>query len=191
MVQSTTAGASAALRAVRGAFTRSASSSGASASNKAATTATTAATGGATASAPTSAASAASSGGFHLEHFAEVPPVPLALGLAGAIPFVALAAPVAPHLPVELPDAIASCRAQLQAGYGATILSFLGKRLPETERGRTRWPRTLSARSLHRHTAVRSSLTEEPTQEMCDVCPQSTTRGSSVNQPLGVFNRGD
>ena len=53
--------------------------------------------------------------------------MPLVLGLAGAIPFVALAAPVAPNLPFDLPEAIMSCRAQLQAGYGATILSFLGE----------------------------------------------------------------
>ena len=59
--------------------------------------------------------------------------MPLVLGLAGVIPFVALAAPVAPLL--ELPDAIVSCSTQLQAGYGATILSFLGK-----EERETAWP---------------------------------------------------
>ena len=43
-----------------------------------------------------------SSPGFHPEHLAEAPAgfmhVPVALGLAGAIPFVALAAPLAPAL---------------------------------------------------------------------------------------------
>jgi hypothetical protein len=65
--------------------------------------------------------------GFHPEHFASVPPVPLLLGMAGVVPFVALAAPVAPHLPFDLPDVIVACRGQLQAGYGVTILSFLGR----------------------------------------------------------------
>ena len=53
------------------------------------------------------------------------PPVPLALGLAGAIPFVALAAPVSASIGLEgvFPEAY---RAAAQAGYGAAILSFLG-----------------------------------------------------------------
>lgn len=68
---------------------------------------------------------AASSYRFHPEHFREVPPVPLALGLAGAIPFVALAAPVSASIGLEgvFPEAY---RAAAQAGYGAAILSFLG-----------------------------------------------------------------
>lgn len=72
-----------------------------------------------------SAAPPASSYRFHPEHFPEVPPVPLALGLAGAIPFVALAAPVSASIGLEgvFPEAY---RAAAQAGYGAAILSFLG-----------------------------------------------------------------
>ena len=97
-------------RALRGAFSRAASSSTASSSSS---------------SSVASAAPPASSYRFHPEHFPEVPPVPLALGLAGAIPFVALAAPVSASIGLEgvFPEAY---RAAAQAGYGAAILSFLG-----------------------------------------------------------------
>ena len=97
-------------RALRGALSRAASSSTASSSSS---------------SSVASAAPPASSYRFHPEHFPEVPPVPLALGLAGAIPFVALAAPVSASIGLEgvFPEAY---RAAAQAGYGAAILSFLG-----------------------------------------------------------------
>eukprot|EP00850_Spirogloea_muscicola_P002998 SM000011S19176 [mRNA] locus=s11:1289294:1292080:- [translate_table: standard] len=55
---------------------------------------------------------------------ASVPLVPLLLGFAGAIPFVALAPPVSPFVP--LPDKLRLKAAEAQAAYGATILSFLG-----------------------------------------------------------------
>eukprot|EP00897_Mesotaenium_endlicherianum_P010212 jgi/Mesen1/9219/ME000591S08535 len=53
-----------------------------------------------------------------------VPLVPLALGFAGAIPFVALAPLMASHVP--LPEMLSKQRAEAQAAYGACILSFLG-----------------------------------------------------------------
>ncbi|GAQ83250.1 hypothetical protein KFL_001410080 [Klebsormidium nitens] len=54
----------------------------------------------------------------------DVPLVPLLLGFAGATPFVALAPPVAPLLP--LPEDMHKRRADWQAAYGAVIASFLG-----------------------------------------------------------------
>eukprot|EP00899_Mesostigma_viride_P011651 jgi/Mesvir1/20487/Mv12373-RA.1 len=54
----------------------------------------------------------------------DVPPVPLALGLAGAIPFVALSPVGAMLLPV--PAALATHAVSSQIAYGASILSFLG-----------------------------------------------------------------
>jgi len=92
-------------RALRGAFSRAASSSSSASS----------------AAAPPPA----SSHHFHPEHFAEIPHVPLALGLAGAIPFVALAAPVSASIGLDavFPE---QYRAAAQAGYGASILAFLG-----------------------------------------------------------------
>jgi hypothetical protein len=73
-----------------------------------------------------------SSLGFHPEHLSETPPgffhAPILLGVAGAVPFVALAAPLAPILDPYLPEALfpAAYRGEMQAAYGATILSFLG-----------------------------------------------------------------
>ena len=73
-----------------------------------------------------------SSLGFHPEHLSETPPgffhAPILLGVAGAVPFVALAAPLAPMLDPYLPEALfpAAYRGEMQAAYGATILSFLG-----------------------------------------------------------------
>ena len=73
-----------------------------------------------------------SSPGFHPEHLAEAPAgfmhVPVALGLAGAIPFVALAAPLAPALGGYVPAGLfpVERRAEAQAKYGAAIVSFLG-----------------------------------------------------------------
>ena len=73
-----------------------------------------------------------SSPGFHPEHLAEAPAgfmhVPVALGLAGAIPFVALAAPLAPALGGYVPAGMfpVERRAEAQAKYGAAIVSFLG-----------------------------------------------------------------
>ncbi|CAI7754539.1 unnamed protein product [Closterium sp. NIES-53] len=55
---------------------------------------------------------------------ASVPLVPLVLGLAGAIPFVALAPPICSLVP--LPELLASQPAAAQAAYGAAILAFLG-----------------------------------------------------------------
>ncbi|GJP46435.1 hypothetical protein CLOM_g5722 [Closterium sp. NIES-68] len=55
---------------------------------------------------------------------ASVPLVPLVLGLAGAIPFVALAPPLCSLIP--LPELLASQPAAAQAAYGAAILAFLG-----------------------------------------------------------------
>ena len=54
--------------------------------------------------------------------------VPVALGLAGAIPFVALAAPLAPALGGYVPAGLfpVERRAEAQAKYGAAIVSFLG-----------------------------------------------------------------
>ena len=54
--------------------------------------------------------------------------VPVALGLAGAIPFVALAAPLAPALGGYVPAGMfpVERRAEAQAKYGAAIVSFLG-----------------------------------------------------------------
>ena len=54
--------------------------------------------------------------------------VPVALGLAGAIPFVALAAPLAPALGGYVPKSVfpVERRAEAQASYGAAIVSFLG-----------------------------------------------------------------
>ena len=69
---------------------------------------------------------------FHPEHLAEAPAgfmnVPVALGLAGAIPFVALAAPLAPALGGYVPKSLfpVERRAEAQASYGAAIVSFLG-----------------------------------------------------------------
>lgn len=69
---------------------------------------------------------------FHPEHLAEAPAgfmnVPVALGLAGAIPFVALAAPLAPALGGYVPKSVfpVERRAEAQASYGAAIVSFLG-----------------------------------------------------------------
>ena len=73
-----------------------------------------------------------SSPGFHPEHLAEAPAgfmhVPVALGLAGAIPFVALAAPLAPALGGYVPAGLfpVERRAEAQAKYGAALVSFLG-----------------------------------------------------------------
>ncbi|XP_024530013.1 transmembrane protein 69-like [Selaginella moellendorffii] len=54
-----------------------------------------------------------------------VPPLARSLGLAGAIPFVALSPPIAYVLP--LPELLSSIHAaDAQAAYGALILSFLG-----------------------------------------------------------------
>ena len=70
--------------------------------------------------------------GFHPEHLNEIPAgfahAPLVLGVAGAIPFVALAAPVRPLLDDYVPSALfpAARSAEYQAKYGAAILSFLG-----------------------------------------------------------------
>ncbi|CAI5996186.1 unnamed protein product [Closterium sp. NIES-64] len=55
---------------------------------------------------------------------ASVPLVPLVLGLAGAIPFVALAPPICSLIP--LPELLATQPAAAQAAYGAAILAFLG-----------------------------------------------------------------
>lgn len=55
---------------------------------------------------------------------ADVPVLPLTLGLAGAIPFIALAPPVSSFLP--LPDLLQEHAVTAQAAYGACILSFLG-----------------------------------------------------------------
>ena len=74
----------------------------------------------------------ASSLGFHPEHLSETPPgffhAPILLGVAGAVPFVALAAPLAPILDPYLPEALfpVARRGEMQAAYGVTILSFLG-----------------------------------------------------------------
>ena len=54
-----------------------------------------------------------------------VPPVALALGAAGALPFLALAPQVEPHVPL-LPRFVRDNAAALQVGYGAAIASFLG-----------------------------------------------------------------
>jgi hypothetical protein len=63
--------------------------------------------------------------GLHPEHLKEAPHwSPLALGAAGAIPFLALSAPVA-NL-VGLPDRVEAHRAQIQASYAVAIVSFLG-----------------------------------------------------------------
>ena len=64
--------------------------------------------------------------GLHPEHLKEAPHwSPLArVGAAGAIPFLALSAPVA-NL-VGLPDRVEAHRAQIQASYAVAIVSFLG-----------------------------------------------------------------
>ena len=54
-----------------------------------------------------------------------MPPVALALGAAGALPFLALAPQVEPHVPL-LPDFVRDHAAALQVGYGVAIASFLG-----------------------------------------------------------------
>ena len=77
-------------------------------------------------------ATVSSSPRFHPEHLAEAPAgfmhVPIALGLAGAVPFVALAVPLAPALGGYVPVSVfpVERRAEAQASYGATIVSFLG-----------------------------------------------------------------
>ena len=53
------------------------------------------------------------------------PRVALALGAAGAAPFLALAPQVEPHVPL-LPDFVREHAAALQVGYGVAIASFLG-----------------------------------------------------------------
>lgn len=54
-----------------------------------------------------------------------MPPVALALGGAGALPFLALAPQVEPHVPL-LPEFVRDNAAALQVGYGVAIASFLG-----------------------------------------------------------------
>ncbi|KAK9836975.1 hypothetical protein WJX81_003874 [Elliptochloris bilobata] len=54
-----------------------------------------------------------------------VPALPRFLGLAGAIPFIALSPPIAAALPLLPADLVANA-GMLQVGYGASILSFLG-----------------------------------------------------------------
>ena len=77
-------------------------------------------------------ATVSSSPRFHPEHLAEAPAgfmhVPIALGLAGAVPFVALAVPLAPAFGGVVPASLfpVERRAEAQASYGATIVSFLG-----------------------------------------------------------------
>ena len=84
------------------------------------------------ASTSASPATVSSSPRFHPEHLAEAPAgfmnVPIALGLAGAVPFVALAVPLAPALGGYVPVSVfpVERRAEAQASYGATIVSFLG-----------------------------------------------------------------
>eukprot|EP00879_Flechtneria_rotunda_P019705 GHRR01020706.1.p1 GENE.GHRR01020706.1~~GHRR01020706.1.p1 ORF type:complete len:248 (+),score=50.79 GHRR01020706.1:350-1093(+) len=58
--------------------------------------------------------------------FQAVPTVPKVLGLAGAIPFIALAPPVAKHLAGILPTKFLENTAVIQVCYGVTIVSFLG-----------------------------------------------------------------
>jgi len=118
----------AALRQARGALTGAACGARAASS----TPHQTAAAAAAVSRAPVAAEAASASGklfhGFHPEHFAEAPAVPLALGLLGALPFVAMSAPMFTLLQAnfELPEALVARRGTLHAGYGATILSFLG-----------------------------------------------------------------
>jgi len=60
-----------------------------------------------------------------VEGFKAVPKEPKFLGLAGAIPFLALAPPIAAGIPIIPADLVANA-ATLQIGYGAVIASFLG-----------------------------------------------------------------
>ncbi|KAK3235150.1 hypothetical protein CYMTET_54634 [Cymbomonas tetramitiformis] len=62
--------------------------------------------------------------GPSVSKLADVPPVALGLGFAGAIPFIGLTAPFAAVLP--LPEIMAGNEALWQTTYGAVILSFLG-----------------------------------------------------------------
>ena len=73
-----------------------------------------------------------SSPGFHPEHLGETPVqfmrVPLVLGVAGAIPFIALATPLASVFGEYVPSSVfpLDTRADAQARYGAVVASFLG-----------------------------------------------------------------
>tara|TARA_B110000977_G_scaffold194947_1_gene272505 strand:+ start:3276 stop:4355 length:1080 start_codon:yes stop_codon:yes gene_type:complete len=73
-----------------------------------------------------------SSTGFHAEHLAEAPVgfmhAPLVLGVAGAIPFIALATPLASVFGEYVPTSLfpLETRADAQARYGAVVASFLG-----------------------------------------------------------------
>lgn len=80
------------------------------------------------AAAATTTTSTATPSGFArwLAAFKAVPTVPRVLGLAGAVPFLALAPPVAKHLSDLLPATMVDNCAMIQVCYGVTIVTFLG-----------------------------------------------------------------